>query len=426
MDTLAHPTDRIRHLPWWQRQRTRRIGFVGIIVSLTILVGLLIRQPDSSARVGLKSLSLATVETGTFHDYVALRPRVTALNTVYLDAQAGGRVERVLARAGDMVADGQVLLELSNSQWELDVLEREARVVESISQLESYQTQLEQNRIANQRSLAQIDYDVMRLRRSLSRRKALANSAEPIERVDQVEDELGYDLKIQPLQDESNRRQEQLRVEQIPQIREQLQKLQQDLRMTHAQLEKLTVRSPVAGQLTALSAKVGENRSAGERFGQVTPNGGFKLVASLDEYYLGKVQTAQEATISIRDRDYAAKVERVYPEVKDNVFTIDLLFSDTTPADLTSGEDVEGRLSLGADRDTLILASGPFLEQTNGQWAFVLDPSANFARRRPIKIGRRNLTQLEVIGGVTVGERIVISSYERFGSLDRLNLTQKE
>ena len=125
MDTLAHPTDRIRHLPWWQRQRTRRIGFVGIIVSLTILVGLLIRQPDSSARVGLKSLSLATVETGTFHDYVALRPRVTALNTVYLDAQAGGRVERVLARAGDMVADGQVLLELSNSQWELDVLERE-------------------------------------------------------------------------------------------------------------------------------------------------------------------------------------------------------------------------------------------------------------------------------------------------------------
>ena len=426
MDTLAHPTDRIRHLAWWQRPRTRRIGFAGIAVLLTILVGFLIRRPESSARVDSKSLSIATIETGTFQDYVPLRPRVTALNTVYLDAQAGGRVERVLVRAGDMVADGQVLLELSNSQWELDVLEREARVVESISQLESYQTQLEQNRIANQRSLAQIDYDVVRLRRSLTRRKALASSAEPIERIDQVEDELGYDLKIQPLQDESNRRQEQLRVEQIPQIREQLQKLQQDLRMTHAQLEKLTVRSPVAGQLTALSAQVGENRSAGERFGQVTPNGGFKLVASLDEYYLRKVQTGQEATVSIRDRDYAAKVERVYPEVKDNVFTIDLLFSDIPPADLTSGEDVEGRLSLGADRDALILATGPFLEQTNGQWAFVVDPSAKFARRRPIRIGRRNLTQLEVIGGVTAGERIVISSYERFGILDRLNLTQKE
>jgi HlyD family secretion protein len=426
MDTLTHPTDRIRHLAWWQRQRARRAGFAGALVLLAIGGGLLLRQPSASVRVSTKSLSLARVEAGTFQDYVPLRPRVTPLNTVYLDAQAGGRVERVLARAGDTVADGQVLLELSNSQWELDVLEREARVVESISQLESYQTQLEQNRIANQRSLAQIEYEVVRLRRSLSRRKALANSAEPIERVDQVEDELGYDLKIQPLQDESNRRQEQLRVEQIPQIREQLQKLQQDLRMTHAQLEKLTVRSPVAGQLTALSAQVGENRSAGERFGQVTPNGGFKLVASLDEYYLGKVQVGQEAVMGIRGRDYAAKVERVYPEVKDNVFTIDLVFSDTTPAELTSGENVEGRLSLGADRTALMLANGPFLEQTNGKWAFVVDPSGNFARRRPIRIGRRNLTQLEVLGGVAAGERIVVSSYERFGSLDRLNLTQKE
>jgi HlyD family secretion protein len=425
VETLSHPTDRIRHLLWWQRPRIQRIGVAGAVLVSAIVIGVSLRQPDSSAQVDAKGLSIATVATGVFQDYVPLRPRVTPLNTVYLDAQAGGRVEEVLARAGDIVAEGQVLLELSNSQWELDVLEREARIVESISQLESYQTQLEQNRIANQRSLAQIDYDVIRLGRSLSRRKALANSSEPIEHVDQIEDELGYNLKIQPLQDESNRRQEQLRVEQIPQIREQLQKLQQDLRMTHAQLEKLTVRSPVAGQLTALSAQVGENRSAGERFGQVTPNGGFKLVASLDEYYLGKVHAGQQATLSIRGKDYAAKVERIYPEVKSNVFTIDLLFLEA-PSDLTPGEDVEGRLSLGSDHPALILANGPFLEQTNGGWAFVMDPSGNFARRRPVRIGRRNLTQLEVLGGIAAEEKVVISSYERFGNLDRLNLTQKE
>jgi HlyD family secretion protein len=423
MDILAHPTDRIRHLSWWQRQWTRRTGVAAAVVLLTIVVALMIHRPDSSAWIAKKSVSLATVESGTFHDYVPLRARVTPLNTVYLDAQAGGRVERVLARAGDTVAEGQVLLELSNSQWELDVLEREARIVESISQLESYQTQLEQNRIANQRSLAQIDYDVVRLRRSLSRRKALANSSEPAEKLDQVEDELGYDLRIQPLQDEGNRRQEQLRVEQIPQIREQLQKLQQDLRMTHAQLEKLTVRSPIAGQLTALSAQVGENRTAGEHFGQVTPNRGFKLVAAIDEYYLGKVHVGQDATMSIRGRNFALDVERIYPQVKSNVFTIDLLFAETAPVELTSGEDVEGRLSLGADQKALVLANGPFLEQTNGEWVFVVDPTGNPARRRPIRIGRRNLTQLEVLEGIAPGEVVLISSYERFGKLNRLDLT---
>src|SRR5262249_7020533 len=66
------------------------------------------------------------------------------------------------------------LVELSNTELELDVLDREARIVESITQLQAYETQLEQNRIANHKALAQINYDIIRLQRSLQRRQALA------------------------------------------------------------------------------------------------------------------------------------------------------------------------------------------------------------------------------------------------------------
>lgn len=391
-----------------------------------MLASLLVwRSPEHSARISEKNITLAKVASGIFHDYIPLRARVTPLSIVYLDAQAGGRVERVLVQAGDSVTQGQLLLELSNSQWELDVLEREARLVESVSQLESYQTQLEQNRIANQRSLAQIEYDVVRLRRSLARRKVLAvNSLEPAEKLDQIEDELNFDLKIQPLQDESNRRQEELRGEQIPEIREQLLKLQQDLRMTHAQLDKLTVRAPIGGQLTALSAQVGENRSAGERFGEITPHDGFKLSASIDEYYLGKVETGQDAGVTIRDHLFALKVSRVYPQVKGGLFQVDLSFIGAVPSDLTSGENVEGRLTLGADHSALLLSNGPFLDQTGGDWIFVINAEGHTAERRPIRLGRRNATQLEVLDGLKAGDAVVISTYEGLVALNRLELTR--
>src|SRR6202022_5187846 len=138
--------------------------------------------------------------------------------------------------------------------------------VESITQSQSYATQLEQNRVANQKALAQIDYNVTRLQRSGARRIVLgADDAEPVEVKDQAQDELDYDVTLRPMQDESNRRQEKLRVQQLPQIHSQLVKLQQDLKITHGKLDNLTVRAPVTGRLTAMDLKVGQHRTRGDR-----------------------------------------------------------------------------------------------------------------------------------------------------------------
>jgi len=371
----------------------------------------------------MANVTIATVEQGAFHDFVPLRATVVPLDTVYLDALEGGRVERILAQAGDTVTKGQPLVELSNAELELDVLDREGRLIESITQLQAYETQLEQNRIANQKSLAQIDYDIVRLKRSLMRRNQLvARALEPAETRDTVQDELNHEMEIQPLQAQSNQTQEVLRVRQLPQIHSQLEKLQQDLQITHSKLDNLTVRAPVTGRLTEMDLKVGENRNRGERFAQITPDTGFKLAADVDEFYLQRVRDGQVAQVDIGDQSYEVRITRVYPEVKAGTFKVDLAFQAAQPPGLIPGQAVQGRLSLGADRMTTILAAGAFLERTGGDWVFVVDPDGHSARRRTIRVGRRNAEQVEIAAHLAVGERVIVSDYTGLERIDRIDL----
>jgi len=386
---------------------------------------LFIERSERSIHVAADSVTIASVAQGAFRDFIPLRGKVVALNTVYLDALEGGRVERLLVQAGDIVTKGQALFKLSNTELELDVLDRESRLIESITQLQSYETQLEQNRVANQKALSLIDYNIIRLQRSFARRTILAaDDAEAVEVKDQVKDELDYDWKVRPMQDESNRKQEELRVQQLPYIQSQLATLQQALKITHGKLDNLTVHAPVTGRLTAMDLKVGESRSRGERFAEITPDTGYKLSAPIDEYYLGRVHTGQIADVAIGDETCALTVSRVYPQVTNGTFTIDLVFQGSAPQGLLPGQDLRGKLTVGEDRTVTMVPAGAFLERTGGNWIFVLTADGTSAVRRKLKIGRRNVEQVEVVHGLAVGDRVIISDYAGLEHVDRIDLKQ--
>jgi len=416
--------DRPLHHPWWYRKPVVRTGVAFVIVAVAVpLAFAWFGNAERTLRLPAANVTIATVARAPFHDFVPLRAKVVALDTVYLDALEGGRVERVRAEAGDTVTAGQPLVELSNTELELDVLDREGRLIESITQLQAYETQLEQNRMANQKALAQIEYDIVRLQRALTRRKALAVRAlESAESQDAVQDELDHATKLQPLQAESNHKQEELRVRQLPQIQSQLQKLQQDLQITHSKLDNLVVRAPVAGRLTAMDLKVGENKNRGERFAEITPDTGNKLAAAVDEFYLGRVQVGQTAMMEASGQLWPLHVMRVYPQVKDGTFTVDLAFERTGPTGLLPGQALQGKLALGADRVATILPAGAFLARTGGDWVFVVSKDGRSAHRRAIKIGRQNAEQVEVLSPLAAGERVIVSDYTGLEHVDRIDL----
>jgi HlyD family secretion protein len=434
-------TPRWRATPW-----TRSGMGVGAIALALFVLFHFLASPERTVRMKRTSVTVATVERAVFHDFVPLRAKVVALNSVYLDALEGGRVEKILAQAGDRVSENQPLVILTNTELELDVLEREGRLIESITQLQSYETQLEQNRIANQKALADIEYQVTRLRRSLARRKALVSRAlEPVETQESVQDELDHYLQVQPLQADSNRKQEELRVRQLPQVQGQLEKLHEDLLITHGKLDNLVVRAPITGQLTSLDLEVGENRNRGDRFAQITPETGRKLEASVDEYYLGRVRKGQAAEMETPDMDSTTKswrlvVARVYPEVKDGTFTVDLTFSGSSrsmsgpaqesgiaadaPEGLLPGQSLQGKLEVGADRPATVLPSGAFLDKTGGKWVFLLDKDGRSAHRRDVDLGRRTADQVEVLTNLSPGDHVVVSDYTGLERTERIDFEQ--
>ena len=243
-----------------------------------------------------------------------------------------------------------------------------------------------------------------------------------MEAVDQLQDQVDYDVKLRPMQEQSNRKQEDLRVQQLPQIQRQLETLEQDVKITHGTLDDLIVRTPVSGRLTAMDLKVGQSLERNGRVAVITPGTGYKLSAKIDEYYLGRVQRGQIADIEIGDGTWHLRVTRVYPQVTDGTFTVDLTFSGSEPPGLLPGQNLQGKLTLGADQTGTVVPAGAFLERTGGDWIFVLTRDGSSARRRFIKIGRRNAEQVEVLSGLAPGERVIISDYTGLDRIDRIDL----
>jgi len=419
--------DRRIVIPWWRRRRTLVAGATAAAVLGAAGVGaVLLGGAKSSVRVPAQNVTLGTVQRGVFHDFVVLRATAQPKDVIYLDALEGGQVQEVSAQAGDMVAAGQPLLRFRNTELELDVLDREGRLVESITQLQTYEKQLEDARVANAKSEAQIQYDITRLQRTAERRDALvAHGYISKDLYEQVHDELDHNRKLLPLQTASNAEQDALRRRQIPQIQKELATLQESLRVTRGKLDSLVVRAPVAGRLTDMDIKVGEIRNRGQRLGQIVADTGFKLQAQIDEYYLDRVRTGQTGVVTIEDREVPVRVTRVDPQVKNATFQVDLAFEGAMPRGLLPGQALEGRLTLGGDRPALVLPAGPFMERTGGDWAMVADAGATHADRRRIRIGRRSAEQVEVLGGLKPGERVITSDYTGFEKVDRVVLAGK-
>lgn len=397
-------------------------GLAGLIV-IFVAARLIVGSGVKTLRIPRAQVTASVVEQGIFHDLIPLRAQVEPRETLYIDAIDGGRIDHVLVEPGDHVQQGQPLIELSNTNLALSVIQQESQLNQAMSQLQQNEIALEQNDLANNRALAEIDYNLVKLERSAVRREGLlASGAASREQRDEVVDELTYYRRLHPIQEASSNRQADMRARLLPDIQRQLQNLRANLDVVQGKLAALIIRAPVAGVVTAINLKVGELRNPGERLAEVTPETGMKLVADVDEFYLTRVRSGQSAVMDVDGLQIKAIVRRVSPQVKNGEFSIDLDFDGPSPPNLVSGATAQGRLQLGGDTPARIVPVGPFLDRTGGNWIFVLAGDGRSAQRRQIRLGRRTSEQLEVLSGLRDGERVLTSDYTSLDRADRIVL----
>ena len=398
------------------------IGAAGVV--LLLLLFYFFAPTSNSQTIEASRVTVSTVERGRFDDFLPLRARVEPLVTVFLDAVEGGRVEQVLVEDGAMVQAGQMLAVLSNSDLQLNVLARQTEVTQQINSMRSQELALSQTRLANERAVIEAELAVQTARRQYELQRPLAERGFVPARqlADSRDTYQAAQARLNVLR-RTRANDERLQSTQLAQLRASTTGLNQSLGLARDSLDALNLRAPVTGQLTSFSIQVGQSFNRGERLGQIDSAGRNKLRAQVDEFYLGRVAEQQVATADVGGRPYRMRVSKIYPQVRNGAFEIDLQFIGQEPADLQRGQTVQIRLTLGDPAPALLIPNGAFYNETGGNWVFVVAPDGGSAVKRQVRLGRRNADYIEVLEGLDPGERVITSPYTGFAERDRLSLS---
>ena len=404
----------------------RRILFAGAgaAVLIVVLIFWLFAPRAGSMSVARDRLAISEAQSGTFDDFVPVRAQVTPLLTVYLDAVEGGQVEKKLVEDGAQVVQGQMLAVLSNAELQLSTLEKQAEVEQQLNNMRSQELALVNTHNSNLRDLNQAENDLAKARRQYDLQKALADKGfVAMKTFNDTKDDLAYQTNRLAILKQSIQQNESLQRSQLQQLRMAASSLNSSMGVAQSSLGQLNIRAPVTGQLSGFDIQLGQSLQQGERIGQIDSAGGDKLQADVDEYYLGRVKVGQTATADIDGKTYRLRVAKVYPQVRNGEFQIDLLFVDQEPKSMQRGQTIQAKLTVGDSSKALLIPNGAFFNDTGGNWVFVVDKGGNSATKRPVQLGRRNSEFIEVLGGLKPGDRVITSSYSGLTDKDRLTFS---
>jgi len=407
-----------------KRAKAILLGCAAGLLLVVALVTAWSRVPRG-LQVKRADLDVALVERGVFRDEIVLRASAEARDSVILDSVESGRIEEVYARDGEPVSKGQLLFRISNPQRNLELLARQAEQAQQIYNLSNLRLAQESDRSARQRRLDDLDFALTQARKKLARSEQLAArgfiSSVALE---ELRDAVDKEARAVALEQARAGAEGAVRGKALDQLEGAIGTLDGGLQLVQATVEALVVRAPVAGRLTDFRLQVGESIATGKNVGRIDDPSHFKLTARIDEFYLNRIAVGRGGAVTHEGRSYQVEVARVYPQIKEGRFNAELRFAKDQPPGLRPGQSLDTQLTLGQPAPALLLPAGAFLSDSGGAWAYVVGADGATAGRRQIRTGRRSSGQVEVLGGLQAGERVIVSSYSPFGQSTELAISQ--
>ncbi|MBC8191517.1 MAG: efflux transporter periplasmic adaptor subunit [Candidatus Marinimicrobia bacterium] len=411
--------DRIIEKSRWKKYKPYAFAAAAAIFVVSVLV--MGARGGDTLKIDNRRIGISTVESGDFQEFIPLSGTVVPIKTYYLDAIEGGRVETRYMDAGTFVEQGDKIISLANTNLLLDIMYREAELFQQSNNLRNTKLAMQQNRLSIQSQLLDLNYQILQSKRVFERNARLAEK-EMIsgEAYESSRDDYQYLLKKRVLTLQSFEQDSIYREVQVQQLESGLARMQDNMEIVKQNLDNLVITAPVSGQLTSLNAEIGEAKVRGERLGQIDILDGFKISAPVDEHFITRVQLSQPAHFSIGSREYTVHLNKIYPEVVNGQFRIELAFEGLEPEDIRRGQTLHMRLELGNSEQAILLRRGGFYQETGGQWVYVLDEGGQSASKRQVKLGRQNQDFYEVLEGLEPGDKVITSSYRQFGDYEQL------
>jgi HlyD family secretion protein len=407
------------------RRRPKWVILAAAMILLVLLAYAWWRWVPRGLVVPASDVTVATVERGLFRDDVIVRAVAQSLNSTVLDAVERGRVEVVMVQDGSMVKQGELLFRLSNPQRRMDLLQRQSERAQQLSNLSNFYVSFEAARNESKRRIEQLEFALRDAEKADERNGKLASQGfvskvtnqDSSDRLERARQDLSYE-QLRVAQEVETRRNA------IAKLESAVADMSQGLQLFNESIDALTVRAPAAGRLTDFTLRVGEAVKVDQRVGRIDDPDAFKLLVQMDQFYLPRVAIGLHGKALIGAVNYLASVSKVYPQVTDGRFSVELVFDKGMPPGLRPGQAVDLSITLGEPASGLLLPNGAYFNDGGGAWMFVLGADGIHAERRAVRVGRRSNAQVEVVSGVSSGERVIVSSYAAFGKAERLQLSR--
>lgn len=405
----------------WTLKRIATFGGGGLLI-IFIAYQFIFADRRSKLKVEKDKITIATVKRGVFQEFIPQTGTVEPSRTVFLDAIEGGNIKRVVAESGAMLKKGDVIMELSNLNRELTVLQQEAQLNESITRQRDTRLLITRNDLEQRQTLALIDNQLAILEPQYSRQKQLFDkkliSKQDFER---TEADYKYNLERKRITYEVYKNDSVERIRQLRELTFRETKMTESLVGVGRILDNLVIRAPIDGQLSRPQLEVGQAVNPGQRIGQIDVVGSYKVSVQIDELYLPRISQGLHATTSFNNKDYELEITYIYPTIAGGRFQVDMKFIGEEPDGIRRGQSLRLRIELGQSSEEMLLPVGGFYKDTGGNWVYVLE-GENKAVKRNIRLGRKNTENFEVLEGLQPGDKVITSSYENFGNNEVLIL----
>lgn len=420
-----HTVDRVIEKKKWNKKKVLTIVGVAALVGL-IVTSYLLTSGKSRLNVDTSRITVSEVTKGPFQEFVPVNGIVLPVTTIYLDALEGGRVEEKYVEDGAMMKKDQPILRLANTDLELSLANQETQVYDVLTQMQNTRNNADQNTIGKLNQMADVDNAsieaerVYKLNKSLYEQNAIGS-----QEFKASENNYNYQQKRKKLTQETLEKDIASGKLQVSQAGQSYSRMQNALALMRKKVGDLIVRSPVDGQLTSLDAEIGQSKNKGERLGQIDVTTGFKVRVDIDEHYISRVFIGLMGKFTLAGKDYKLKIKKVYTQVTNSRFQVDMEFDGAAPEGIRRGQTLQIRLALSDETQAILIPTGGFFQQTGGNWIYKLNESGTVAYKTDIQLNRQSPDFYEVISGLKPGDKVVTSSYENYGTMQELILKKE-
>jgi HlyD family secretion protein len=408
--------DRVIQKKRWTGKRIIAISVIAGIV-LLIASSYYFTRGGNKLDVETDRITISEVTKGKFQENIPVNGVVLPQTTIYLDAVEGGRVEEKYVEDGTMMKKGEPILRLSNTDLLMTMMSQQNTVYNTLTQMQINHNAALQNTVSKQTAMADVESQYKEAERIYNLDKELyAQKAIGSQEFKKSENDYNYYKQKKALTEQILQQDSVSRAQQEKQDRQSYQGSQEALNIMRQKVGDLIVRAPVDGQLTSLDAEVGQNKNKGERLGQIDVVGGYKVRVDIDEHYLSRIYTGLRGTFTFADSDYILEIKKVYTQVTNGRFQVDMEFVGKIPKGIRRGQTLQILLALSDERTALLLPKGGFYQQTGGNWIYKVSADGSKAYKVDIQLGNQNTDYYEVLNGLQVGDKVVTSSYENYGN----------